>query len=198
MMTAVERLSKIHDEVMVCGRCRLAEQRRNAVPGEGNASAEMMFVGEAPGRQEDLRGRPFVGAAGRFLDELLHEAGFSRDAVYITNVIKCRPPRNRDPRPDEIATCAELYLARQIQAIRPKLLIMLGRHSTSYILSEEGIKVDGITKVRGRRYEIKSFGFPIVAMPMLHPAASLYNAKYKDMLKHDFRILSTQVERLRH
>ena len=130
-MTPDERgaaLGAIADEVRVCHRCRLAEQRTNAVPGEGSPDTEVVFVGEGPGQNEDQQGRPFVGAAGTFLDELIGRVGWRREEVFITNVVKCRPPGNRDPEPDEIAACAP-YLRRQLEVLDPALVVTLGRFS---------------------------------------------------------------------
>jgi DNA polymerase len=190
-----EAIEEIDEQVRSCIKCRLGRRRRRAVPGAGNLDAEILFVGEAPGRQEDAQGVPFVGQAGKLLDELLHSVGLSRDEVYITNVVKCRPPGNRDPRVDEIATCTRLFLTRQVQVIRPKLLAMLGRHSTAHILSRVGIEVGSITRVHGKVYEIAPFGFPVIALPMLHPAAALYQAKYKQLLQDDFEVLKSNLAR---
>ncbi|MEM2048013.1 MAG: type-4 uracil-DNA glycosylase [Candidatus Jordarchaeales archaeon] len=194
-MSREESIRQINSEVVKCVRCRLWKHRKNAVPGDGDVNAKVMLIGEAPGRQEDLKGLPFVGAAGKFLDELLRTARLSRDEVYITNVVKCRPPENRDPAPDEVATCTGLYLIRQVQVIQPKYLVMLGRHSASYVLSKSGIEVEGITRVHGRVYEISPFGFPVVAIPMFHPAAALYNVKYQGLLEKDFEVLKSELEK---
>lgn len=188
-------ITEINFEVKVCVKCRLWKQRKHAVPGDGNINTEIMFVGEAPGRQEDLKGLPFVGEAGKLLDELLDEIGLSRGEVYITNIVKCRPPRNRDPRSDEIDTCTSLYLTRQVETIQPKFLAMLGRHSAAFVLSRVGIEMSGITKIHGKVYEISPFGFPFIAIPMLHPAAALYNIKYEDLLEEDFKILRSALEK---
>ena len=191
-----EKLIKgINAEVAVCAKCGLWKQRRYAVPGDGDVDAKIMFIGEAPGRQEDLCGLPFVGAAGKFLDELLQGIGLSRERVYITNIVKCRPPGNRNPASEEIATCTGLYLARQVQIIRPKFLVMLGRHSARFVLSKAGIEVGGVTKVHGRVYEISPFSFPVAAIPVFHPGAALYNIKYKDLLEEDFGILKYEIEK---
>lgn len=182
-------------EVAVCRRCRLWRKRKHAVPGNGDVDTEIMLIGEAPGRHEDVKGLPFVGAAGNLLDALLNRIGLSRKDVYVTNIVKCRPPSNRDPRPDEIATCTALYLNRQVQVIRPTFLVMLGRHSSAHILSKVGIEVKGITRVHGKVYEISPFGFPVFAVPMFHPAASLYNAKYKSLLESDFEVLRSELKK---
>jgi len=145
-----------------------------------------MFIGEAPGRQEDLEGRPFVGAAGRLLTELLFKIGFRREDVYITNVVKCRPPGNRDPKEEEIAVCSP-YLDQQIRIIKPKVIVTLGRHSTLYILKKSGKRVrGGIMSLRGRFYRVNLEGKDIIVFPTLHPAAALYNPRLKDILQNDF------------
>jgi len=192
-MSKKELIREIDSEVKACVKCRLWKQRKHAVPGYGDINSAILFVGEAPGRQEDLKGLPFVGAAGKFLDDLLHRIELSREEVYITNIVKCRPPGNRDPTLDEIATCTGLYLARQVQVIRPKFLVMLGRHSANCVLSKAGIKETGITRIHGKVYEVSPFGFPVTAIPMLHPAAALYNVKYKNLLEDDFNILKAQI-----
>ncbi|MFP3985734.1 MAG: type-4 uracil-DNA glycosylase [Candidatus Bathyarchaeia archaeon] len=194
-MAKEEAMRKIDAEVMVCTRCGLWKKRKKAVPGYGNANARVMFVGEAPGRQEDLEGLPFVGAAGSLLDEFLRGIGLSREEVYITNVVKCRPPGNRDPKPEEISTCSGLYLTRQAEVIKPRFLVMLGRHSAKYVLGKAGIEIEGITVVHGKVYDVSPFGFSVIAIPMFHPAAALYNAKYRDLLAKDFEVLQAEIYR---
>lgn len=194
-MSKEKLIKEINETVEVCAKCGLWKGRRHAVPGDGNIDAKIMFIGEAPGKKEDLEGLPFVGAAGKLLDGLLHKIRLSRREVYITNIVKCRPPGNRDPALEEITTCSELYLTRQIQVIRPKFLVMLGRHSSDHVLSKMGIEVEGITKIHGKVYEISPFGFSAVVIPMLHPAAALYNRKYKDLLEEDFWTLKSEFEK---
>lgn len=187
-MSKEEELSKINKEIAKCTRCRLSLYRTKPVPGEGNPYAKVMFIGEAPGRFEDLQGRPFVGAAGKLLTELLNGIGLSREEVFITNVVKCRPPNNRDPREDEIKLCSS-FLERQIEIIDPDIIVTLGRHSTRYILGRAGYKVDSIMRVRGREFEILLEGRRRKVLPMLHPAAALYNPRLKNLLEEDFRKL---------
>ena len=182
------------DEIKACRKCGLWRQRKNAVLGEGNLDAAVMLVGEAPGYWEDLNGRPFVGAAGKILDDMLSRAGISRSAVYITNVVKCRPPENRDPRTSEIETCTP-YLDRQIEIIKPKFIVTLGRHAASYILSKAGIETEGITKIHGRVYEANLLGSEVFMVPMYHPAAALYKAKYRDELDKDFQLFKLRLAR---
>ncbi|RLE92946.1 MAG: uracil-DNA glycosylase [Thermoprotei archaeon] len=187
-MSKEEELSKINKEIAKCTRCKLSLYRTKPVPGEGNPYAKVMFIGEAPGRFEDLQGRPFVGAAGKLLTELLNGIGLSREEVFITNVVKCRPPNNRDPREDEIKLCSS-FLERQIEIIDPDVIVTLGRHSTRYILGRAGYKVDSIMRVRGREFEILLEGRRRKVLPMLHPAAALYNPRLKNLLEEDFRKL---------
>ena len=183
-------------EVKTCRKCELGRLRRNPVPGEGSLNAAVMFIGEAPGYWEDLKGRPFVGAAGKLLDEMLSKAGLSRSEVYIANILKCRPPENRDPLPMEVKTCTP-YLDRQIEIIEPKFIVALGRHSASYILAKAGFEVGGITELRGKVYEAELLGFRVFVIPTYHPAAALYNVRYRDQLENDFRLLRLELERRR-
>jgi len=192
----LDAMEAVEIEVKACRKCELWKQRKNAVPGGGNLDAAVMFIGEAPGYWEDMKGQPFVGAAGKLLDETLSRAGFSRGEVYITNVVKCRPPENRDPLPSEIKTCTP-YLDRQIRIIEPRFIVTLGRHAASYILPKVGLEAGSITKVHGRIYEVNLLGFKVFIIPMYHPAAALYNAKYKDELDRDFQLLRLELERRR-
>lgn len=182
-------------EVIGCRGCELWKHRRNPVPGEGNVDAAVIFVGEAPGYWEDVKGRPFVGAAGKLLDELLSEIGLSRGDIYIANILKCRPPENRDPSSDEVAACTP-FLNRQIQIIGPRLIVTLGRHATSYILSKAGLPVEGITKLHGRTFTTRLLGLQVVVIPTFHPAAALYHVKYKRGLEDDFQIVKFELEKL--
>jgi DNA polymerase len=176
--TPLQELAKsLHN----CQRCKLATLGRSQVVfGVGNPHASIMFVGEAPGANEDLKGEPFVGAAGKILNDLLASANLSRDQIYIANVIKCRPPDNRDPEPDEVNTCKP-FLMQQIQMIRPKLVCTLGNWATQTLLER---KV-GITKVKAQAFYMKDF----VLFPLLHPAAALHQGNLLDTLKEDFKKL---------
>lgn len=186
---AIERLAAAIAE---CRRCSLWKDTHHAVPGEGNPRADLMFIGEAPGKQEDLTGRPFVGRAGRLLDDLLAGIGLSRESVFIANIVKHRPPGNRDPRPEEIRACTP-YLEEQIRIIRPKVIVMLGRHSSRYILSFLPVEFDRITEIRGRVYRGVLFGRPVSLIPTLHPAAALYNPGYREALEEDFRVIEREL-----
>jgi uracil-DNA glycosylase family 4 len=181
-------LNDVAAEVKNCRKCLLWKTRKNAVPGEGNSKNRIMFVGEAPGRQEDLTGRPFVGAAGKFLETLLNEIELSRNDVFICNVLKCRPPRNRQPRPDEILTCTP-YLDRQIRAIKPRVIVTLGNHSTARVFAEAGLPFEGITQAHGKPRRAAIAGRRATIFPTYHPAAALYNGAYRKQLTEDFEAL---------
>ncbi|MEM3832624.1 MAG: type-4 uracil-DNA glycosylase [Thermoprotei archaeon] len=184
-----DEIEKLGNEIKICIKCRLHQFRKNAVPGEGNPHAEIMFIGEAPGYNEDIQGRPFVGAAGKLLTELIvNVLKIPRSSVYITNVVKCRPPENRDPYPDEVQTCTP-YLDKQIAIIKPKIIVTLGKHSTNYVLTKSGIKVKNITSVRGQLFNISISGINVHVMPTLHPAAALYNPQLRSQIEEDFKKL---------
>ncbi len=171
----MSELIELHKEIAVCQRCELAKGRTRTVPGEGPENAEIMFIGEAPGFHEDRQGRPFVGAAGKFLDELLESIGLKREEVYICNVIKCRPPGNRDPLSDEIAAC-QPFLDKQIELIQPKLIVTLGRFSMArYFPNAQITRVHGQPKRIGNR----------IYYPMFHPAAALHQPKWRSVVKED-------------
>ena len=184
-MSREEILQEIISEISVCTRCPLATARKNTVPGEGPADAEIMFIGEGPGFYENEQGRPFVGPAGKFLDELLAGAGLARDMVYITNVVKCRPPGNRDPQPDELAACAN-YLGRQIDTIKPIVIVTLGRHSMARYFNDAKISV-----IHGQSAWFN--GQLVVAM--YHPAAGLHQPSLKEVIRKDFSQLPNYVEK---
>jgi len=168
-------------EVAGCTRCRLAEGRTQVVFGVGNPEAELMFVGEAPGFHEDKQGYPFVGQAGKLLDQLLGGIGMSREDVYIANVIKCRPPGNRDPMPDEIESC-ESHLFRQVELIEPKLVGTLGNFATKLLSG----KPTGITRVHGQEQQVELGDRAVLLYPLYHPAAALYTPAMLSVLKEDF------------
>lgn len=180
-------MKELEGQVRTCQLCRLAKTRTKAVPGEGDVRAEVMFIGEGPGYHEDKQGRPFVGAAGQFLNELLGIAGLSRESVYIANVVKCRPPQNRDPMPDEIAACAP-YLARQMALINPRIIVTLGRYSMAQFFPGERIsQIHGTARMVDGR----------MCVAMYHPAAGLHQASLADVIRSDFRKLPIFVEQAR-
>ena len=169
------------DVVAGCTKCALAEGRTQVVFGSGSPTAELMFVGEAPGFHEDKQGVPFVGAAGQLLSKLLEGIGLKREDVYIGNVLKCRPPGNRDPLPEEIEAC-EPHLWRQIELIQPKLICTLGNFATKLLSG----KPAGITQVHGRQQEVVLGGNPVTLYPIFHPAAALYTPRMLQVLQDDF------------
>src|SRR3990170_1162061 len=187
-MTAEETLAKLAEEVSVCTKCALHVGRKRSVPGEGPATAEIMFIGEGPGFHENEQGRPFVGAAGKFLDQLLEQAGVTRAEVWITNVVKCRPPGNRDPLPDEIETCTSNYLFRQIDIVNPSIIVTLGRFSMGLFF--KGAK---ITQIHG---QMQKAGDRFV-IAMYHPAAALHQMSLKPAIMADFARLPKLLEQAR-
>jgi len=188
-MEPVEILKEVAQEVSVCTRCDLHATRKRAVPGEGPADAEIMFIGEGPGYYENEQGRPFVGAAGQFLDELLQTIHLKRSNVFITNVVKCRPPGNRDPETEEISTCTSLYLQRQMDAINPKMIVTLGRFSLGLFLPNARI-----TQVHGKPFQIKEKNRILV--PMYHPAAALHQPSLRSAVVADFAQLPKWIAKM--
>jgi len=176
-----DRLVEVFNEARECMRCPLAETRTKVVFGAGNADADLMFVGEAPGAEEDRRGLPFVGRAGGLLTELLGGIGMNREDVFIANVLKCRPPGNRDPQPAEIEACSP-YLHKQVELIQPKVVGTLGNFATKLLTGSR----TGITKVRGTTQVHVLGGRAVYIMPLLHPAAALRTPSLVDTLKEDF------------
>jgi DNA polymerase len=174
-------LIAVYREMCDSHACPLADTRTKLVFGAGNADADLMFVGEAPGANEDLQGLPFVGRAGKLLDELLQEVGLQRSDVFITNVLKCRPPGNRDPLPEEIEVCKP-YLYRQIELIEPKVICTLGNFATKLLTGSP----QGITKVHGRPQERQVGNRTVLLFPIFHPAAALRTESVKQLLREDF------------
>jgi DNA polymerase len=172
-----EVLKQVSEEVSNCTKCELHHSRKNAVPGEGPANSDIMFIGEGPGFHENEQGRPFVGAAGKFLEELLSDIGLSREEVFISNVVKCRPPGNRDPHPDEVETCTSSFLDRQIMAINPKVIVTLGRFSMNLLMPNSKI-----SQVHGQAMKIHGR----LVVPMYHPAAALHQGSLRPVIKQDF------------
>ena len=179
-------LQELGHSLKDCQRCRLSSGRTQVVFGTGNPNASIMFVGEAPGFYEDKQGIPFVGAAGKLLNELLESARLSRTDIYIANVIKCRPPDNRDPLPDEVETCKP-FLLQQIELIKPKVVCTLGNFAMQTLL---GKKI-GIMKMRGQAFQVQDF----FVFPMLHPAAALHQGNLNEPLREDFRKLKAFLDR---
>lgn len=188
--TKRKRLDELNARMAEVCLCALRETATQAVPGDGNADADILFIGEAPGKKEDETGVPFVGAAGKFLSEMLASVNLSREDIYITNVVKYRPPENRDPFPDEIEACAE-WLAEQVALIDPKIIVTLGRHALSRFFPDAKI-----SDVHGHafRREMPGFGNRLFYV-LYHPAAALYNGGMRDMLKQDFLRIPTLLGR---
>jgi len=180
-VAAVTELHAYRDNVAGCTRCALARGRTQVVFGSGDPAADLMFVGEAPGFHEDKQGVPFVGAAGKLLDQLLAGIGLGRADVYVANVLKCRPPGNRDPMPEEIEAC-EAHLWRQIELIRPRVVATLGNFATKLLSG----RPTGITRVHGHEQETTLGGRRVLLYPLYHPAAALYTPRMLEVLKADF------------
>lgn len=187
-----KKLQEIANKVSKCRKCGLWKNRNNSVVGEGSVDAEVFFIGEAPGRNEDIQGRPFVGKAGKILDELLKEAGLERKEVYISNVLKCRPPKNRDPLQSEIDKCTS-YLNRQLQTIQPEVISPLGSFATSYIFKKFDIKENKISKVHGEVFNVNTISGLIKVVPMYHPAVATYNPNKKKILLKDIQKIKENI-----
>ena len=177
VMSPEETLREVAVEVSTCSKCDLCKGRTKAVPGEGNPNAKILFIGEGPGFNEDKQGRPFIGPAGQFLDELLASISLKRADVFITNVVKCRPPNNRDPLPNEIAACSN-YLDRQIAAIQPQVIVTLGRFSMAKFFGSEKISA-----IHGRARKIDGR----LCIAMYHPAAALHQSSLKEVIRAGFK-----------
>jgi len=190
MKSVNPEMKKIRDEVMACRKCPLYNSRIYPVVGEGSHEAKIMFVGEAPGRRESETGRPFCGAAGKILDELLMSINLKREDIYIANILKDRPPSNRDPQKEEIEACAP-FLERQIETIKPEVVCALGNYATRYIMEKYGLKekIEGISRIRGQVFEAKTLFGSIKIIPLYHPAMATYNPNMKEVLKEDFKVL---------
>jgi len=186
LVKGMDSLAQVDREVSVCTDCSLFQNRSRAVPGEGPEKAEVMLIGEAPGLNEDKQGRPFVGAAGHFLEGLLASIGLRREDVYITNTVKCRPLNNRDPLPGEMAACRK-YLDRQIELISPRVIVTLGRHSMVAFLPKETI-----TKAHGRARSVNG----VTLFPMFHPAAALHQQSLRKVIEEDIKKLPALLQEL--
>lgn len=183
----MSEIDSIRSQVISCIKCSLSKTRTNAVPGKGNPKAEILFIGEAPGRNEDLKGEPFVGSAGKILSEVLESVGLSRDDVYITNVVKCRPPNNRIPLQEEKDACNQ-YLAKELELIKPKIICIMGNTAYGSLLNGSSI-----TKNRGKIIEKDGQRYFLT----IHPAAVIYNQELKSVLKNDMKTLVGTLDRLK-
>lgn len=186
-------LEEITEKVRSCEKCELYRERNKAVPGEGSEKADIMFIGEAPGRQEDKQGRPFVGRAGEVLDRLLESIGLDRDDVFIANILKCRPSNNRDPKDKEIRKCTP-YLDSQIEIINPRIISTLGKFATSYILDKYGFEKKPISSAHGKVFKIQNLQGVLKIVPQYHPAAACYNPRLEETLLEDFKVLEEELE----
>lgn len=189
MPTKQERLEKLNEKMLACNKCALRADCSRVVPGEGSAEAEIMFIGEGPGKKEDELGRPFVGAAGKFLDEMLAAIKLKREYIYIANIVKCRPPENRDPLPEEAEACWP-WLVQQIKLINPKLVVFLGRHSMNRFFPNEKI-----SETHGKLL-IKKFNNNQRQhfLALYHPASALYNGGMRETLLNDFKKIPKALE----
>jgi uracil-DNA glycosylase family 4 len=182
----VSELAELCEEIRACQKCILAQGRTHAVPGEGPDAADIMFIGEGPGFHEDRQGRPFVGAAGKYLDELLEKIDLQREDVFIANVVKCRPPGNRDPQPDEISACRP-YLDKQIELIRPHLVVTLGRFSMQRYFPGASI-----SRIHGQAKRVGN----VIYYPMFHPAAALHQPRWRSLVEEDMLRIPELLEKL--
>ena len=185
-----KQLKEIKEEVIACTKCPLSATRTLPVVGTGSHDAKIIFIGEAPGANEDATGIPFCGRAGKVLDEVLESAGIKREDVYICNVLKCRPPGNRDPNPSEKVACVD-YLKRQIEIIKPEIICSMGNHATGFIFEQFGLsdKLTGISKLHGQVFDSQNFSYPVKIVSLYHPAVATYNPNMKDVLKEDIKAL---------
>jgi DNA polymerase len=190
----MESLESIAKEILQCKKCGLHRTKTKYVVGSGNERAEIVFIGEAPGREEDEKGEPFVGSAGKLLTDMLSMIGLSRDDVFIANVLKCRPPNNRDPLPEEIEACGG-YLLRQLEAIRPSIIVCLGRFSAEFIFRNFGLEFSSITKLQGKIFEAEAWGKKLKIIPLYHPAAVLYRPQLRAEYEENFRKIGNVIKR---
>lgn len=191
-MTKQDEMSDIANLVEQCKKCDLHKTRNKPVTGEGSLDAKILFIGEAPGRNEDLKGRPFVGRAGEILDELLNSIEIKRNEIFIANIIKCRPPENRNPLQNEIESCSK-YLDKQIEIIKPKVIVTLGNFASSYIFEKFGLRYDKISKIHGKIFRIDTIFAKLSIIPLYHPAVAVYNINTKDTLIKDFKAIKDTI-----
>ena len=194
-MEDVEKeLEKLSLQIKSCDKCPLHKIRKNAVPGEGNWKSKIMFIGEAPGFNEDEQGRPFVGRAGKLLEDFLSSIGKRREEVFITNVVKCRPPNNRQPEEEEIKICTSLYLDKQIELIKPKLIVCLGNVSANYIFKKFGLKFESMNKQHGKIFSVSNLFLQTKIIATYHPAAILRNQNLMPVAKADWEIIKEVID----
>lgn len=193
-------MKKVPDYIRLAEETEICKNCTNFVVGKGNLNADILFVGEAPGRKEDEQGLPFVGAAGKNLDNLLSKVGLSLNDVYVANILKCRPPENRDPLPEEIKAHTP-WLVEQIKEIKPKVICSLGNYSTKFFLADGNVdnmnKMPGITQVHGKVKEMEFHGLKIKLIPLFHPAAIIYNRNLMDLWEKDMEIVKSEIQQKR-
>lgn len=182
------RMKKVKAEVLSCRRCRLCKDRKNPVVGTGNLDSPLLLVGEAPGRKEDEQGEPFVGSAGKLLDRILERVGFEREEIYITNVVKCRPPGNRRPRSDEMEECSQ-HLDRMLEIITPRVIAPMGNSSAGFLMKKFDLRRGSIGEMHGKHFPVDASWGKIILFPLHHPAAALYNKKLENVMLKDFASL---------
>jgi len=187
-MCKEEKIREIEEKVKDCKKCELWKTRNLPVVGEGGLNTDIIFIGEAPGYNEDLKGKPFIGKAGKVFDELLESININRNDIYITNIIKCRPPNNRNPLSNEVESCSG-YLERQIAIIKPKIIVTLGNFALSYIFKKFGLKVEKIGKVHGKTFKVGTITGTMKIIPLLHPATATYYPEMKSVLLKDFNLI---------
>ena len=193
-MSKKQEMEKIVYLVENCKKCDLWKTRNKPVIGDGSENANIFFVGEAPGYNEDIQGIPFVGKAGKILEQLLDSIELKRRDVYIANILKCRPAKNRNPFKNEIKNCT-VYLNKQIKIIQPKIIIPLGNFASSFIFKKYGLKFDKINNVHGKIFQVNTVFGDIKIIPMYHPAVATYNPNTKDTLIEDFKSIQTSLEK---
>lgn len=187
-MSKKKALERIENIVKKCKGCSLNETCINPVLGEGNLNARIMFIGEAPGKKEDELGRPFVGKAGRIFDEMLDSIKLSRDDVYISNILKCRPPKNRNPLKSEIEKCSK-FIDKQIEIINPEIIVPMGNYAIKFIFNKFKLKLEKINRIHGKIFLVNSSFYRLKIIPIYHPAAVIYNKKIKDIMIADFKVI---------
>lgn len=186
LMSVSNEMQKLTEQIIHCKRCELYKTRNNPVVGEGSDEADLLFIGEAPGLNEDKQGRPFVGRAGKILDELLDSIGLNRSDIYISNILKCRPPNNRNPTKNEIQTCSP-YLKKQIDFINPSVILPMGSFATEYVFDTFDLPFTKISKLHGKLFSKQTLYHQIRILPLYHPAVATYNPNKKTVLLEDIK-----------
>lgn len=186
-------LEQVRQQVLQCQKCDLYKTKKHYVFGEGSSSTKVMFIGEAPGANEDETGRPFVGRAGKVFEELLQSIGLKRVDIFIANVLKCRPPENRNPKPEEIVACGG-YLSQQIDILKPKIICPMGNFATEYVFKKYGLKTEmtSISRMHGKVYKVQNIFGTLKILPLYHPAVATYNVEMKGILLKDIQVLHNE------